>query len=118
MKPTVIVLALISLTGLAIVFVRLVPARASSAFSNSGVEPIRAGTCVDRYNSLLNNAKSALIAGDRATTLNLLEQAKHMMPTCSGLKDGAAPETVLLSLNTSAGLPRPEIGLAVFTYPA
>jgi hypothetical protein len=61
MKPTVIVLALISLAGLAIIFVRLVPARASSAFSNSGVKPVRAGTCVDRYNSLLNNAKSGLL---------------------------------------------------------
>jgi hypothetical protein len=99
MKPTVIILAFISLAGLGIIFVRLVPARASSAFSTSGIRSVREGTCVDHYNSLLNNAKSALVAGDRATTLDLLEQAKHMMPTCPALRDGAAPETVLLSLN-------------------
>jgi hypothetical protein len=97
MKPTVIILAFISLAGLGITFVRLVPARASSAFSTSGTESVREGTCVEHYNSLLNNAKLALIAGDRATTLNLLEQAKHMTPTCPALKGDAAPEPVLLS---------------------
>jgi hypothetical protein len=113
MKPTLIVLAFISLAGLAIVLVRLVPARASS---NPVVEPVRAGTCVDRYNSLLKNAKTALIAGDRATTLNLLEQAKHMIPTCPALQDGVSPETVLLTLNTGIGASarEPEIRPVVF----
>ena len=100
MKPFLIVLAFISLAAFAIILLRLVPARASS---NSGIEPVRAGTCVDHYNSLLKTAKAALIAGDRATTLNLLEQAKHMIPACPGLRDGTSPETVLLSLNTCGG---------------
>jgi hypothetical protein len=100
MKSTLLVLALISLVGFAIVFVRLVPARASS---NSWVEPVQAGSCVDRYNSLLKNAKSALIAGDRATTLNLLEQAKDVMPTCPALQNNPSPDTVMLSLSNCDG---------------
>src|SRR5260370_6652204 len=117
MKTTLIVLAFISLAGLAIVVVRLGPARASS---NLQVEPVRAGTCVDRYDSLLKNAKKALIAGDRAATIDLLEQAKHMIPTCPALQDGVSPETALLSLNTGIGDRgrEPEIDLAVFAYPA
>jgi len=102
MNPTLVVLAFISLAGLAIiVFGRFVPARASS---NSGIEPVQARTSEDRYNSLLKNAKTALIAGDRATTVDLLEQAKHMILTCPALQDGASPETVLLSLSTRDGM--------------
>jgi hypothetical protein len=100
MKSILIVLAFISLAGFAIVFVRLVPARASS---NPGIEPVRAGSCVDRYNSLLKNAKSSLIRGDRITTLNLLERAEHMMPACPALQNSPSPETVMLSLSTSDG---------------
>jgi hypothetical protein len=99
MKLT-LVLAFISLAGFAIVFARLVPARASS---NSGVEPVQAGSCVDRYNSLLKNAKSSLIRGDRVTTLDLLERAKLMMPACPALQDGPSPDTVMLSLGTCDG---------------
>src|SRR5216683_1885726 len=66
MKPTLIVLAFISLAGSAIIFARIVPAR---AFSIHGAEPIGAGSCEDRYNSSLKNAKAALTAGDRAATL-------------------------------------------------
>jgi len=99
MKLT-LVLAFISLAGFAIVFVRLLPARASS---NSGIESVRAGSCVDRYNSLLKNAKSSLIRGDRITTLNLLERAKHMMPACPALRNGPSPDTVMLSLGTCDG---------------
>ena len=97
MKLTLIVLAFISPAGLAIAFPRIVPARASA---NPGAEPISSESCVDRYNSLLKNAKTALIAGDRATSVDLLEQAKHMILTCPALQDGASPETVLLSLST------------------
>jgi hypothetical protein len=94
------VLAFISLAGFAIVIIGLVPARASS---NSGIESVRAGSCVDRYNSLLKNAKSSLIRGDRITTLNLLERAKHMMPACPALQDGPSPDAVMLSLGTCDG---------------
>jgi hypothetical protein len=100
MKSTLIVLALISLAGLAVLSLRLVPARAAAI---PRAVPISEGSCANRYDSLLKNAKSALIAGDRATTLNLLEQAKRMIPTFPALQDGASPETVLLSLNTCDG---------------
>jgi hypothetical protein len=103
MKPSLIVLALISFAGLAIILMRLVPTPAASRSSSFGVESVRTGTCVDRYNSILKNAKSALIAGDRVATLNLLEQAKHMIPACPALQDVASPETVLLSLNPCDG---------------
>jgi hypothetical protein len=93
MKPTLIILAFISLAALAIAFPRIVPARASS---NPGAEPVSTESCVDRYNSLLKNAKTALTAGDRAATVDLLEQAKQMLPACPALQDGAAPRTVLL----------------------
>jgi hypothetical protein len=92
MKPTLIVLAFISLAGLAMIFPHLMPARASS----NSVEPVRAGTCVDRYNSLLKNAKTALTAGDRAGAVDLLEQAKHMIPACPALQNGTSPQTVSL----------------------
>lgn len=95
MKPILVILAVISAAGFAIIFVRLAPARAAS---NSAIERVRAVTCVERYNSLLKNAKAALITGDRASTLNLLEQAKHLMPTCPALRDGTSQENVLLSL--------------------
>jgi hypothetical protein len=102
MKPTLLVLSFISLAGLeTIVFGRFVPAPASS---NSGIEPVQARTSEDRYNSLLKNANTALIAGDRATSVDLLEQAKHMILTCPALQDGASPETVLLSLSTRDGM--------------
>jgi hypothetical protein len=100
MKST-LVLVFISLAVFAIVFVRLLPARASS---NSGIESVRAGSCVDRYNSLLKNAKSSLIRGDRITTLNLLERAKHMMPACPALQNGPSPDTVMLSFGTCDGV--------------
>jgi hypothetical protein len=93
MKPILIILAFISLAGLAIAFPRIVPARASS---NPGAEPISTKSCVERYNSLLKNAKTALTAGDRAATVDLLEQAKQMLPACPALQDGPSPHTLLL----------------------
>jgi hypothetical protein len=102
MKPAIIVIVFISLAGLAIILARFVNARAFSASSSSGIERVRAGTCIDRYNSLLKNAKRALVTGDRATTLDLLEQAKHMIPTCPALQN-ESPETALLSLNAGIG---------------
>jgi hypothetical protein len=93
MKPILILLAFISLAGVAIAFLRIVPARASS---NPGAARVSTESCVDRYNSLLKNAKTALTAGDRAATVDLLEQAKQMLPGCPALQDGASPPTVLL----------------------
>jgi hypothetical protein len=102
MKPTLIILAFVSLAALAMNFTRNVPARAST---NLGTEPVSEGSCVDRYNSLLKKAKTALIVGDRAATVHLLEQAKQMLPTCPALQEGTTPETVLLSLSTRDGMP-------------
>jgi hypothetical protein len=88
-------LAFVSLAAFAIALPRIVPARGSS---NTGVEPVQAGTCIDRYNSLLKNAKTALIAGDRAGAVNLLEQAESVIPGCPALQDGSARQASPLSL--------------------
>jgi hypothetical protein len=95
MKSTLIILAFISVAGLAIVFLKLVPARAAGI---PRAEQVSEGSCVDRYNSLLKNAKTALNVGDRATTLNLLEEAKHVTGTCPALQDGSSSHTAVLSL--------------------
>jgi hypothetical protein len=55
---------------------RIVPARVPS---NSWVELIRSGTCLDRYNPLLKDAKIALIS---CYDVDLPEQAKHMICSC------------------------------------
>ena len=94
MKPVLFALALLSLVGLASGLTHVVPARASS---NSTVEPVSERSCVDRYNSLLNSAKAALSAGDRATTVHLLERAKTLIPACPGLQDVDSAGTLSLS---------------------
>lgn len=94
MKPVLFVLALLSLVSLASGLTHVIPARASS---NSTVEPVNEGSCVDRYNSLLNSAKATLSAGDRATTVQLLERAKTLIPACRGLQDVDSAETLSLS---------------------
>ena len=60
---------------------------------------------------MLKNAKTALTAGDRAATVDLLEQAKQMLPTCPALQEGTTPETVLLSLDTRGGMRARNFGL-------
>ena len=95
-----IMLALISLLALAISFPRILPARASS---NPKTEPTAATSCVDRYNSLLKSAKAALIAGDRATTAGLLDDAKHIIPFCPALQDIGSPHAPLLAENACDG---------------
>ncbi len=95
MKPILVVVAFISLTGLALALARTVPARASS---NSTVEPARAETCVDRYNSLLKSAKGALAAGDRNKTVDLLQQANGLIPACPALQNGQLSVATTLSL--------------------
>jgi hypothetical protein len=70
--------------------------RASTSVVKSGTAPVSTESCVDRYNSLLKNAKTALTAGNRAATVDLLEQAKQMLPACPALQDGPSPHTLRL----------------------
>jgi hypothetical protein len=48
-----------------------------------------------RTNSLLEGAKAALAAGDRAATLDLLQRAKGMISSCPGLQNETAQTTLL-----------------------
>lgn len=95
MKLILVVLAFISLAGLALALPRTVPARVSS---NSAVEPVRAQTCVDNYNSLLKSAKAALAVGDRNVTVDLLQQAKNLIPACPALQSGQLSVATTVSL--------------------
>ncbi len=95
MKPILVVLAFTSLAGLALALPRTVPARASS---NSRVDPVQAQNCVDRYNSLVKAAKGALAAGDRSRTVDLLEQAKNLIPACPALQSGQLSVATTVSL--------------------
>ena len=101
MKPTLILLAFISLALLGTTLPRIVPARASSnpaVVENLGAGPVSAGSCADRYNSLLKNAKAALAAGDRNTTVDLLQEVKSLIPACPALQDGRSSIATILSL--------------------
>jgi hypothetical protein len=95
MKPTLVLLALASLVALATSLPRTLPARAPS---NQKPEPVATGSCVDRYNSLLKSAKAALIAGNRAATADLLQEAQRIIPICPDIRDGGSPQAFLLSL--------------------
>ena len=97
MKLALIPLALISLIALAMSFAGTWPAKASS---NHEAEQIAAGSCVDRYNSLLKSAKAALIAGDRKETVGFLAEAKSLVPVCPALREIGSLGTPLLTLNT------------------
>ncbi len=95
MKSMLVVLAFISLAGMAVLCARIMPARA--VFPRTGL--LAAESCVDRYNSLVKNAKAALIAGDRAATIHLLAQAERIIPVCPALRDAGSQPSALLSLN-------------------
>lgn len=84
MKLALVLVALISLVALGMSSLRILPARAPS---NLGAAPVAAGSCVDHYNSLLNDAKSALARGDRSTTVDLLQQAKNLILACPALQE-------------------------------
>ena len=88
MKPLLAAVAIVSLAGFFLFSPRILTARATS---NPGMRPVTTTSCVDRYNSLLKQAKSALAAGDRSTTIDLLQQAKELIPACPALKDRPAP---------------------------
>lgn len=94
MRSTLVVVAFLSLAGLAILFPRILTARAAS---DSRTRPAAATSCVDRYNSLLENAKSALAAGDRNSTVDLLQRAKSLIPACPALQERPS-STAIVSL--------------------
>ena len=96
MRSTLVVLALILLAGLAILSRRILTARAASG---SGTQPVAATSCVDRYNGLLKNAKEALIAGDRSTTVGLLQEAQRVIAVCPALRDLGSPQISLFAEN-------------------
>jgi hypothetical protein len=43
------------------------------------------------------NAKAALAAGDRATTVVLLKKARQLIPACPALQEGTSTTAALLS---------------------
>jgi hypothetical protein len=88
MKPLLAVVAIVSLAGLVLFSPRILTARAAS---NPGMRRVTTTSCVDRYNSLLEQAKSALAAGDRGSTVDLLQRAKELIPACPALKDRPSP---------------------------
>jgi hypothetical protein len=92
MKVTRVILALVSVVGLATFLPRILTARASS---NPGIQSASKTSCVDRYNALVRGAKSALTKGDRAATVDLLEQAERIIPSCQPLQDGTSPRAAL-----------------------
>jgi hypothetical protein len=97
MKPTLILLALVSLASSAICLPRIATKRGSS---NVVIQPATIRSCVDRYNDLLEGAKAALIKGDRVASVELLQQAENVIPGCPALQDGTMSQTALLALNT------------------
>src|SRR5216683_1378330 len=102
MKPIFVSFAFISLALIAVTLPRILPARVSS----SGVPQIDAAaamSCVDRYNSLLKSGKEALIAGDRAGTVDLLLQAKRILASCQALQDGSSRQAPALANGTFSG---------------
>jgi hypothetical protein len=102
MKPILVLFALVALAVIAVTLPRILPARASSNVELK-IEPAAAVTCVDRYNSLLRSSKKALIAGDRAATVELLLQAKRILTSCPALRGGSSPPAPALALATFSG---------------
>ena len=90
MKLVIVFVALISLVALAVSFPGILRATPQS-------HPVAVRSCMDRYNSLLRSAKQALIAGDRATTADLLEEAKGIIPVCPALRDAGPSQAPLLA---------------------
>ena len=92
MKVTLVILALVSVAALVIFFPRIL---AACAASNPVIQPAAATSCVERYNSLVKGAKSALTKGDRAATVDLLEQAERIIPSCRALQGDASRRDAL-----------------------
>ncbi len=97
MKAILTFIVFLSLAAPTVGPFRAVPLRASSI---SGVEAGVSQTCVDRYNTLLMQAKQALTAGNRAATVDLLYKAKRVIASCPGLHNGSPPQAQALALNT------------------
>src|SRR6266851_5023248 len=102
MKPISVFFAFVSLALLAVILPRILPARASSSGAHL-IESAAAMSCVDRYNSLLKSGKEALIAGDRAGTVDLLLQAKRILASCQALQDGSSRQAPALANGTFSG---------------
>jgi hypothetical protein len=93
MKPVLVLLALISLVALVISWPGTLPVR---ALSKPEPQPVIVGSCVNHYNSLLKSAKAALIAGNRAATVEILEEARRIVPNCPDIRDGGLQQASLL----------------------
>ena len=91
MKLTFWLLAILVVAGLTIALPRITAEPRSVARAQA----VSGHGCVDEYNALLLNAKSALKRGDRATALNLLQGARRMASQCPGLQE--PQESLVLS---------------------
>ena len=88
MKPLLAVVAFVSLAGFVLFSPRIPPARATS---NPGMRPVTTTSCVERYKSLLRQAKSALAAGDRGTTVESAPTSEGTGPGLPRAKGRARP---------------------------
>jgi hypothetical protein len=70
-----------------------------------------ATSCVDRYNSLLMDAKAALVNRDRALALDRLDKDYRMLSTCTPLEDGPSRPSMLISaMEIATGVQRLRFG--------
>lgn len=93
------ILPIVALTSFAILtFIAPLASPAQAA-----AKTVAGTSCVDRYNSLLKGAKAALIAGDRGRAVNLLEEAKRVLPVCPALREGSSPHQTMVSMNACRG---------------
>jgi hypothetical protein len=97
MKAILTFMVFLPLAAPAVGFFRTVPVRSASI---SGVEASNSATCVERYNTLLMQAKEAVTTGDRAATVEFLHQAKRVLARCPALQNGSSPRAAALALNT------------------
>ena len=89
---------LVSLAGLAICFSGNLTPRESSKVV---LPPAIVGSCVDRYDYLLIEAKAALMKDDRGASVELLKEAQNIIPRCPALQDGVPQQTALLDPSNS-----------------
>lgn len=57
------------------------------------------GTCGDRYNALVEQAKASLIRGDRAGAVGSLVAAKAQLLRCQELEERNSVATIAVALN-------------------
>jgi len=107
----IVLLAALSVGGLAMSSPRLVPSRSTASSAIETKETT--ARCADRYDILLRAAKAALYAGDRATTVGLLKKARQLISVCPALQDGTSTSTSLLSAWQPINPKLQNLGLAV-----